>query len=516
MRKTVNSDQALSNEMEELRAELAEARAELRRLRAEQSRLTAVIDQLPCGLMIAEAPSGRLLLANAQLERIWQRPVACLEGISDYGQLLGFHGDSGREYADEEWPLARAIRHGEVVRNEEITFVRGDSNCGVVSVSATPVRDGQGRIIAGVAVFNDITELNEALDSLRASEERFRLLVDGVKDYALYLTDTAGNVISWNAGAERITGYSIREMLNRSTARFYTPEEIAAGAPARELAAAGAAGRRETEGWRVRKDGSRYWANVITTVLRDGSGFPWGLAVITRDISEFHEMQEQQRVFLHTVSHDLRFPLTVILGHVSVLRDLIPEDEVARQCMEAVQRGARLMNYMIDDLVDAARLEGGHLQLDPRPLSLAEFLPDYLRRNAAALDTDRVTLSVDPAAPPVHADPARLERMLTNLLTNALKYSPAAAPVALTATPHPRGACISVADRGNGIPPADRPFLFQRFFRVKSERKGQGVGLGLYITKLLVEAHGGQIWADSEPGQGSTFCFTLPAAPGDK
>jgi len=513
MRKAVDSEQALSDEIGELRAELAEARAEVRRLRAEQSRLTAVIDQMPCGLMIAEAPSGRLLLANAQMERIWQRPVGCLESIRDYGQLLGFHEGTGREYADEEWPLARAILQGEVVRNEEITFVRGDSNCGVVSVSATPVRDGKGRIIAGVAVFNDITELSEALQSLRESEERFRLLVDGVKDYALYLTDTAGHVISWNAGAERITGYPIREMLNQSAERFYVAEEIAAGTPARDFAAACAEGRHETEGWRVRRDGARYWANVITTVLRDGSGFPWGLAVITRDISEFHEMQEQQRVFLHTVSHDLRFPLTVILGHVSLLQDLIPDDELARQCMEAVQRGTRLMNFMIDDLVDAARLEGGQLQLEPRPLSLADFLPEYLRRNAAALDTGRIQLSVDAGAPAVHADPARLERMLTNLLTNALKYSPAAAPVSLSAEPHESGARISVADSGKGIPVEDRPFLFERFYRVKSDRKGQGIGLGLYITKLLVEAHGGQIWADSEVGQGSTFSFTLPTKP---
>jgi hypothetical protein len=513
MNSSTDTEQALRDEIGELQAALAEARAEVRHLRSEQSRLTAVIDQMPCGLMIVEAPSGRLLLANAQMERIWQRPVSHLESISDYGQLLGFHEDTGREYADEEWPLSRAILCDETVRNEEITFVRGDSNCGVVSVSAVPVKDGTGRIIAGVAVFNDITELTEALQSLRESEERFRLLVDGVKDYALYLTDTAGRVISWNAGAERITGYPIREILGQSVERFYPTEEIAAGTPGRELAAANKEGRWETEGWRVRKDGSRYWANVITTVLRDELGFRWGLAAVTRDITMFHELQEQQRVFLHTVSHDLRFPLTVILGHVSLLEELVPDEEIARQCMEAIQRGVRLMNFMIDDLVDAARLEGGHLQLNRQPLALGDFLPDYLRRNAAALDTGRIHLSVETGAPSVLADPHRLERMLTNLLTNALKYSPAGAPVLLSASPHECGACIAVADRGNGIPAEDLPDLFARFYRVKSERKGQGIGLGLYITKLLVEAHGGQIWADSEVGQGSTFRFTLPPAP---
>jgi len=508
----MDTEQALRDEIGALRAELAEARAEMRRLRIDRSRLTAVIDQMPCGVMIVEAPSGRLLLSNAQMERIWQRPVGRLESIHDYGQLLGFHGDSGREYADEEWPPARAIRQGEVVHNEEITFVRGDSNCGVVSVSATPVQDGQGRIIASVTVFNDITELTEALQSLRESEERFRLLVDGVKDYALYLTDTGGHVISWNAGAERITGYPIREILGQSIARFYPPEEIDGGVPERDLTAANGEGRREAEGWRVRKDGSRFWAHVITTALRDEHGFCWGLAVITRDISEFHELQEQQRVFLHTVSHDLRFPLTVILGHVSLLEDLIPADEIAQQCMSAVQRGVRLMNFMIDDLVDAARLEGGQLQLAPRPLALGEFLPEFLQRNAAALDVERIRLDIDDRVLPVHADPDRFERMLTNLLTNALKYSPAGATVRLSASPHEYGACIAVADCGNGIPAEDLPFLFARFFRVKSERKGQGIGLGLYITKLLVEAHGGTIWADSEVGRGSTFCFTLPNA----
>ena len=508
MAHTMDTEQTLRDEIEGLRAELATAQAELRRLRVERSRLTAVIDQMPCGLMIAEAPSGRLLLANAQMERIWQRPVRGLEGIRDYGQLLGFHHD-GREYADEEWPLARAIRHGEVVRSEEITFVRGDSNCGVVSVSATPVRDAAGRIIAGVAVFDDITELTEALQSLRESEERFRLLVDGVKDYALYLTDTAGRVISWNAGAERITGYSIREILGQSTACFYPPEERGAG---HVPGAACGQDRWETEGWRLHKDGSRYWAHVITTALHDDQGFCWGQAVVVRDITEFHELQEQQRVFLHTVSHDLRFPLTIILGHVSLLQELIPAEETARECMDAIQRGVRRMNFMIDDLVDAARLEGGHFQLTPQPLDPAKFLPDFLRRNAAALDTDRIHLDVEPGTPAVHADPDRLERMLINLLTNALKYSPAGAPVRLRASVHAGGVCLAVADRGKGIPAEDLPELFSRFYRVKSERKGQGIGLGLYISKLLVEAHGGCIWADSRPGEGSTFSFTLPVA----
>ncbi|MHB0937586.1 MAG: sensor histidine kinase [Armatimonadota bacterium] len=507
----MDTEQTLRDEIDSLQAELAAARGELRRLRTEGSRLTAVIDQLPCGLMIAEAPSGRLLLANAQMERIWQRPVRGLEGIRDYGQLLGFHHDTGREYADEEWPLARAILRGEAVRGEEITFVRGDSNCGVVSVSATPVQDSEGRIIAAVAVFDDITELTEALRSLRESEERFRLLVDGVKDYALYLTDTTGRVISWNAGAERITGYSIREILGQSTACFYPPEEMADGQP--PTGAACGQDRWETEGWRLRKDGSRYWAHVITTALHDDQGFCWGQAVVVRDITEFHELQEQQRVFLHTVSHDLRFPLTIILGHVSLLQELIPAEETATECMDAIQRGVRRMNFMIDDLVDTARLEGGQLPLAPRPLALADYLPQFLRRNAVALDTTRIQLAVAPATPLAHADPDRLERMLINLLTNALKYSPAGAPVRLSAAPHADGVCLAVADQGPGIPAEELPDLFSRFYRVKSERKGQGIGLGLYITKLLAEAHGGRIWADSRPGHGSTFSFTLPAAP---
>jgi len=171
------------------------------------------------------------------------------------------------------------------------------------------------------------------------------------------------------------------------------------------------------------------------------------------------------------------------------------------------------MNFMIDDLVDAARLEGGQLKLNPQPLDPADFLPGFLHRNAVALDTARIQLAVEPGTPSLLADPDRLERMLINLLTNALKYSPAGEPVRLSAAPHAEGVCLAVADQGQGIPAEELPDLFSRFFRVKSERKGQGIGLGLYITKLLVEAHGGRIWADSRPGHGSTFSFVLPASP---
>jgi len=225
--------------------------------------------------------------------------------------------------------------------------------------------------------------------------------------------------------------------------------------------------------------------------------------------------EEQQQILLHMVSHDLRAPMAIIHGHAELIADCLGEagdPELVRESLRAIRRGIMRMDAMVDDLTDVARLEGGQLQLECKPLAIAGYLSDLLRRSKSVLDLPRFILQVPEDLPPVQADADRLDRILTNLLTNAQKYSEPGTPVRVRALPQPGEVVISVADQGRGISPEDLPHLFSRFYRAKGARRADSIGLGLYITRLLVEAHDGRVWVESTPGKGSTFSFTLPTA----
>lgn len=226
-------------------------------------------------------------------------------------------------------------------------------------------------------------------------------------------------------------------------------------------------------------------------------------------------LQQQQADFLHMVSHDLRAPVTIIQGHADVLAETLEQRQIdgsLREGVESIRRGIRRINVMIQDLVDSARLEGGQLTLNLQSVDLTAYLPSLLTRSAAIIEINRIRLDLPAGLPPVLADADRLERILINLLSNALKYSAPDAEVRLSARQQDGEVVISVIDQGYGIPPDDLPHVFERFYRAKGQHKAEGIGLGLYITEMLVEAHGGRIRAESEIGKGSTFSFTLPAA----
>jgi signal transduction histidine kinase len=222
---------------------------------------------------------------------------------------------------------------------------------------------------------------------------------------------------------------------------------------------------------------------------------------------------EETEEYTHVISHDLRAPLAIILGNAQLIERAPDKIELVRRSAGSIATSSRRMNAMIQDLVDSARLESGQLRLNPESLDLGRFVLDLTERMAGVVGMDRCQARVAEDLPRVHVDPGQLERILANLLSNALKYSTPGTPVRLTVTSRSDEAVVSVADQGPGIAPEDRSSLFERYFRAReaSERK-EGLGLGLYITKGLVEANGGHIWVESEVGKGSTFSFSLPAA----
>jgi len=360
----------------------------------------------------------------------------------------------------------------------------------------------------------ELAERRQAEQALRESEERLRIIIDTSPD-SITVTDLDGRIITCNPQTVRLHGsQDAGEIIGRPAFDFIAPED-------RERALLNLQQTLEKGVLRnmnytlIRKDGMRYPAETSAAVIRNSDGVPVAFVGITRDITARKRAEQEREMMIYTISHDLRVPLSVINGHAELLRDGLAEAGVNSELQQntaAILRGVQRMNVMIQDLVDSARFEGGKLELNLTAIDLGEYLADLLIRASTVLDTARITTEVLPDLPPVRADYDRLERILINLLSNAQKYSPPDTPIRLHAERMGDEVAISVTDRGQGIAPENMPHLFERYFRTAEARGMEGIGLGLYITKALVEAHGGLLRVESEVGKGSTFTFTLPVA----
>jgi signal transduction histidine kinase len=258
----------------------------------------------------------------------------------------------------------------------------------------------------------------------------------------------------------------------------------------------------------------RVWVTIGAAPTRAADGRLDGAVAALTDITALQALQSQREDLLHAVSHDLRNPLQIVLLQAERLERLLNGEGREKERLSAarIALASRQMGEMIRDLVEAARMEGGRLQLAPQRVALRPYLETLLAHHAGALDVARVELDLGLDLPAASADPARLDRIFTNLVGNALKYSPDDTKVHVSAAAHDGALVISVKDRGIGIAQEDLPHVFERFYRGQRTAKSDGLGLGLFIVRLLVEAHGGRAWAESTPGQGSVFSFTLPLA----
>ena len=387
---------------------------------------------------------------------------------------------------------------------------------------------------ARLVVATDITKRKAAERALRRSEELFRSLVTGVEDYAIFLLDAEGRVASWNAGAERIKGYRAWEILGAPSAKFYTEEDQAAKRPGARLKEAEEKGHAEDEGWRVRKDGSKFWANVVMTALRDDGGNLIGFSKITRDITERKRTQEElifakeeaersnrfKDQFLSTMSHELRTPLNAVVGFSDLLTEehYGPLNERQKRYVNHIQTGGKHLLRLINDILDLSKIEAGRLQLMIEDVGVRTALIEVLDTMRPLADKKSQTLAEHSAAELcVRADPTRFRQMLMNLVGNAIKFTPEGGRIELSAQEMGETVRVDVRDNGPGIPAEEQQRIFEAFYRLgRSEKAIEGTGLGLAITRRLVELHGGHLGIESKPGEGSCFFFTLPAAEAPK
>ena len=362
--------------------------------------------------------------------------------------------------------------------------------------------------------------------NLRNNDDRFRLLVESVQDYAILMLDPAGRVASWNLGAEYINGYRAGEIIGAHFSRFYPPEDIANGKPAFELVQAQQVGRFEDEGWRLRKDGGRFWANVVITALRDKDGTLRGYGKVVRDMTERKRAQEQisglnteleQRVnelesFSYSVSHDLRAPLRAISGFSEILarRHRGSLNEEGRHFIDNIVEASAHMGRMIDDLLRYSRL--GRTAVELQRVALNDVLAEVCKDLAARIAETGATLELAGELPSVYGNRMLLSQVFANLLDNALTYHKSDTPVVIKVQCRADAdrIIVSVHDNGIGIPVEYFEKIFTVFQRLHSQDEYPGTGIGLAIVKRSVMLMNGQLWVDSEPGKGSAFYVSLP------
>jgi PAS domain S-box-containing protein len=505
--------------------------------------LTGLIDAVLDYAIFVMGPEGQIRSWNLGAERIFGYPAS--EAIGKTFTL--FYGDDDLAARKPQRELEVAARDGRI--EDEGWRLRKDGTRFWANTVITALREKNGKLHGFAQVTRDLSRRREGEERLRQSEEMFRLLVGSVQEYAIFMLDPDGYITSWNAGARRIKGYEPHEIIGRHFSVFYPDEDRKAHKPERELEIARKSGSVIDEGYRVRKDGTTFWASVTITAVFDSTGVLRGFAKVTRDMTERKRAEEAQRAlleqrearlqadeerrraeasyrvaqeanrakdeFLMTLSHELRTPMTAILGWARLLPSMSPGDPTFRDAISSIARGAELQAHLIDDVLDVSRIVSGKLRLTREVLDVGRVINaalDAVRPSADARGV-RIVTSYSPGLGTVVADPTRLQQVIWNLLTNAVKFTPKEGLIEVSARRTSSHVQITVRDTGEGIEPQFLPHVFEPFRQAENPqtRTHGGLGLGLSIVRYIVEAHGGTVAAESKgKSTGATFTVTLP------
>ena len=489
--------------------------------------------------VIATDENGRITRMNAVAERLtgWERREALGQPI---GVVFDIIDELTRRPAAN--PVQRVLAEGVVVGLANHTALI--SRNGIerpIADSGAPIRGAGGATLGAVLVFRDVTHERRVQEALRQSEEKLRLMIDSVQDYAIFMLDAAGRVATWNPGAERIKGYRAEEIIGTHFSRFFPTADVQAGKPARQLELAAAQGRFEEEGWRVRKDGSQFWASVVVSPMQDDSGRLIGFTKVTRDMTDRKRAEELLRcnerkaeeerhrtelaqeavrerdVFLSVAAHEFRTPLTALQLKLQGLERLIRKElagtallsKVETRFQDALRQTDRL-SELVERLLDVSRIATGRLEMHCARVELESLVRSVIgvfREKAIAARTD-IRLSV---AGDSHGswDGWRLEQVLLNLLSNAIKYGDGKR-IDVAVEGQDSEVRLTVCDQGIGIAEGDVKRIFNPFERAAPVEHFAGLGLGLYITKHIVQAHGGRIELSTKPREGAKFTVVLP------
>ena len=469
-------------------------------------------------------PAGRILSWNIGAQRL--KGYAADEVIGRSFEM--FYPQEQIDMGLPQGELRGALKLGRI--EDEGWRLRKDGSRFWANVVITALHDPDGRHRGFAKVTRDLSARREHEEMLRQSEEMFRLMVEGVRDYAIFMLDPQGHIASWNLGAQITKGYTAEEIIGQHFSVFYPQEDRDRDWPGQELVMALRDGRFEDEGWRLRKDGSRFWANVVITALHDAQGRHRGFAKVTRDLTQHRRIDTLEHEsrhltnFLAVLGHELRNPLAAIANATT----LLPLAETAPQRVQDVHgvlsRQVAHLRRLVDDLLDVGRIVSGKVHMERTPMLLQEVVAEAVeamapefRKRGQQLDTD-----VEQAPLWVLGDKARLVQVLSNLLHNAWKFTPGGGHARVVLARDGAHAELRVSDTGCGIRPAELQRVFQLFEQGEdAATTGHGgLGIGLNLVHQVVLQHDGEVSAFStgEPGKGAEFvvCLPLVDAPADQ
>ncbi|MCM2353501.1 MAG: PAS domain-containing sensor histidine kinase [Pseudobdellovibrio sp.] len=484
----------------------------------------------------------------------WNTGAERIQGYKS-SEIIGkhfsqFYTAPDLEKKHPEYELKTALEFGRY--EEEGWRIRKDGTTFWANTVLNPLFDLNGHHLGFSKVTRDLTERKKTEERLRESERRARLMFEGVKDYAMIMLDINGCVTSWNEGARRIKGYEASEIIGKYYSIFFTEQDIQMGKCEYELKEAMETGRYEEESWLLRKDGTRFWASVLITAIREKHGKIVGFSKVTRDITDrkraedllkmsytnlekrveertlaLRKANEQLRIavqtrdeFLSIASHELRTPMTPLKLQIQSLISHIhkktlgglTEDRLKRMA-DTTERSLTRLTSLVDNLLDVSRINSGKLTLNYEDCSLNELLNEILERFKSEISISGSSVQFLETQRVIGVfDQLRIDQVLVNLLTNSLKYGNKK-PVEITLTQQENFAVISFKDKGKGIDAESLPLIFEKFERANAQADISGLGLGLYITRQIIDAHHGTITVSSDVGVGSVFTVKLPLVP---
>lgn len=501
-------------------------------LRESEERYRLMVDNVKDYAIFMLDPQGYIMTWNEGAKK--HKGYNASEIIGQHFSIFYTTADIENKKPELELVVAKQTEKYE----EEGWRVKKNGSVFWASVVLTALFNEQNELVGYSKVTRDLTEKKHNEEALRQSEERYRSLVEQVTDYGIFMMDEKGRIVSWNEGAKRIKGYTRNEIVGKYFSIFYPEEDIISGKPAMELREAIATGKYEEEGWRLRKDGSKFWANVVITAVYNDRGHLSGFSKVTRDLTQRKEAERELREshdrfralarelkhtnnelsyaneeleqFTSIVSHDLQEPIRTIKSFLQLIELKLNESESAelKKYISKSVKAANRMKELIQNLLHYSQLSRG--EIVEENVDVKALIGQAMQNLRKAVDMSGASITIENNLQTVNGDRVQLVQLVQNLVGNSLKFVNGKKPeIKITCTSENRVAKFGVSDNGIGIATDDMPKVFEIFKRLDTKNEYPGTGIGLAICKKIVDRHGGSIWPESEPGKGTTFYFTL-------